>query len=176
MNNNIYDLINKYPYAFAHNAWTGEMCYDREGFPYLESDSLPKGWYNLFWQCMEDIREPLEKAGLLDKFYFTQVKEKYGSMRLYNNGTTKEVMDILSQYEYLSQFVCETCGKPATITTRGWILNLCDECGNKYQDADKIDDFNLILKRTTYSKDGDTTEEFDLTDKWNRLYKNEAVH
>ena len=104
------ELFEKYPYAFSHYAWTGEDFYeDGTNEPYSLDEDIPKGWSKLFWMCMEEIREPLEKAGLTNKFYFTQVKEKYGELCLYNNGATEEVLDIISKYEYLSQFVCDRC-------------------------------------------------------------------
>ena len=107
------ELFEKYPYAFSHYAWTGEVFYeDSTNEPYSLDEDIPKGWSKLFWMCMEEIREPLEKAGLTNTFYFTQVKEKYGELCLYNNGATEEVLDIISKYEYLSGFICDRCGKP----------------------------------------------------------------
>ena len=112
------ELFEKYPYAFSHYDLTGEACCeDSTNEPYSLDDDIPKGWSKLFWMCMEEIREPLEKAGLTNKFYFTQVKEKYGELCLYNNGATEEVLDIISKYEYLSQFVCDRCGKQADYQT-----------------------------------------------------------
>lgn len=145
------ELFEKYPYAFSHYAWTGEVYYeDGTNEPYSLDEMIPKGWSKLFWMCMEEIREPLEKAGLTNKFYFTQVKEKYGELCLYNNGATEEVLDIIRKYEYLSQFVCDVCGKPADIQTYGWIENICKNCLNERKNHDqyKYDEITLNLQPT----------------------------
>ena len=83
---------------------------------------------------------------------FQQVKEKFGTLRIYtsvrNNEFTDEIKDvgipknIVDQYyktyrdkldgmitlaEYFSEYTCEQTGKPGTLYTRGWYCVLCDE-------------------------------------------------
>lgn len=57
-----------------------------------------------------------------------QVKEKYGTLRVYCPGN-----DIIFKYvllaERLSAVTCEICGKPGkTAATHGWYSTLCTEC------------------------------------------------
>ena len=126
---------------------------------------------------MEEIREPLERAGLTNKFYFTQVKEKYGGLCLYNNGATEEVLDIISKYEYLSQFVCDRCGKPADYQTCGWIENICNECYDASKEKEKShyhhDSILLDLQpcKFKYIDDKLVAIEQDFTETWQRYLK-----
>lgn len=167
------ELFEKYPYAFSHYAWTGEVCCeDDTNEPYSLDEDIPKGWSKLFWMCMEEIREPLEKAGLTNTFYFTQVKEKYGELCLYNNGATEEVLDIISKYEYLSQFVCDRCGKPADYQTRGWIENICKKCYKaQYKDKEKPRypiELDLTPIKLRYMDDRFVEMKQDFTDTWEK--------
>ena len=170
------ELFVKYPYAFSRNAWTGEIYEDEEtGFPYSLDECLPKGWSKLFWMCMEELREPLEKAKQINTFYFLQVKEKYGEMCLYNNGSTEEVLEIINKYEYLSQFVCDVCGKPADIMTHGWIENVCLDCFNKRKDheQDKFEDIkiNTTPIRIRFSQNNREEIKYDYTETWKHYLK-----
>ena len=83
---------------------------------------------------------------------FAQVKEKFGTLRIYtdvrNKPFTEEIKDlgipkkIVDEYytryrneldgmftlaEYFSEHTCETTGKPGKLYTRGWYCVLCDE-------------------------------------------------
>ena len=169
------ELFEKYPYAFSHYDLTGEVCCeDDTNEPYSLDEDIPKGWSKLFWMCMEEIREPLEKAGLTNTFYFTQVKEKYGELCLYNNGATEEVLDIISKYEYLSQFICDRCGKPADYQTSGWIENICNECYDASKEKEKSqyhhDSILLDLQpcKFKYIDDKLVAIEQDYTDTWEK--------
>lgn len=167
------ELFEKYPYAFSHYSWTGEVFYeDDTNQPYSLDEDIPKGWSKLFWMCMEEIREPLERAGLTNKFYFTQVKEKYGELCLYHNGATEEVLDIISKYEYLSQFVCDRCGKPADYQTQGWIENVCKECYEARPENRRCYystiDLDLTPTKCKFSNGKLTEIKQDLTSTWNK--------
>jgi len=86
------------------------------------------GWFDLIWEMCEII-EPL-----VDKnFYFTQIKEKFGGLRVYTTEAPTEVYEILDEYEDKSYNICEECGKDGkrkkSIT--GWISTLCDKCAMK---------------------------------------------
>jgi hypothetical protein len=130
----------------------------------------------------EDIKAPLEKADMLNDFRFLQVKEKYGMMRVYDNGATEEVHDIIAKYEFLSEQVCCTCGKPASDMTRGWICPYCSEHVKYYLAPNEITD--PIEVQTSYVKkvyhNGERTETvIDCSNEWARYlerigYINEA--
>jgi hypothetical protein len=175
-------MIEEYPYLQPRTMTTGEVHPDYDYQYIVGEHDLPDGWMQLFLQACEDIKEPLEKACDLDKFRFLQVKEKYGQMRLYHSGAPEEVNDILDKYEFLSEQVCSTCGKPAAAMTRGWICPYCAEHLQKYTErgetADPIEiQTSYIRKR--WSAEGTTETFIDCSNEWNRYlerigYKDEA--
>lgn len=62
----------------------------------------------------------------------SQVKEKFGGLRFYVEGSSKEQHAVISFAETLSYYVCETCGSTKNIGhTTGWITTLCEECGKE---------------------------------------------
>jgi len=80
-------LIEKYPFLLPRNRWTGEVV-ESYNYSYTELDDLPDGW-RIAWgdQICEEIKEELVKYDFLDKYRITQIKEKYGTLRWYDNGT-----------------------------------------------------------------------------------------
>lgn len=189
------DLCNEYPYLIPHNAWTGEVVKDYDYY-YTVLDACPNGWKKLFLQMCEDIRKPLEKAGLLNEFYFTQVKEKYGELRAYHTAAPQEVFDIINKYSYISQFICIVCGQPGRMYDDGWISPYCKDCYIKKVTKSRIrhakytqtepstepidsekyvrgKEFEPKFIVETYSKGKTTKRTFDCTEEWNRLFEEE---
>ena len=164
-------MIEQYPYLIPRNVFSGKVSEDYD-YSYIVGEyCLPKGWFDLFLQMCEDIREPLERSGHLNDFMFTQVKEKYGSMRLYNNGATSEVNEILDKYEFLSTQVCSECGKPATKMTVGYICPYCDDCvekcGEDIELADPVD-IHTEYKRLRYGNGVKEELNISVADEWER--------
>ena len=100
-------LINKYPLFFRYLDF-GIECYD--------------GWLWLLDELIGKIVciDPLASA--------SQIKEKYGTLRVYMMSTTDEIEDLIEEYEVLSETVCELCGSPGKINDDGWISVRCDTC------------------------------------------------
>ena len=135
-------LCEKFPFLIPHNPFSGRRITDGAGFwpgspdevpeydyEYTELDNMPDGWRIAFGEKLcEELRDNLEKCGRLHDFFFTQIKEKYGSLRLYNIGLNEDGWQIIYKYEVLSKKICIRCGKPATKMTTGWISPYCDEC------------------------------------------------
>lgn len=65
---------------------------------------------------------------------FAQIKEKFGTLRIYLNGVPeeiyREVQDLINEAEYKSAKVCELCGEPAKLKTSGWHITICEKCEN----------------------------------------------
>ena len=101
------------------------------------------GWWKAFGLLLcEELREDLIKCNYLYKFRFVQIKEKFGSQRMYFGGIPKEsnAFEIIDKYEYLSNYICQNCGRPDTAQIdNGWIMTICEDCYN-----------NMILKRKQY--------------------------
>ena len=137
-------LCERYPFLIPTNRWSGKRiteAADGGYFPgspdavpeydyeYTELDDMPDGWRIAFGeQLCEDLRAELEHSGAIDDYRIIQIKEKYGGLRWYDNGNTKEGYGIISKYAALSERTCIVCGKPATKITTGWISPYCDEC------------------------------------------------
>jgi hypothetical protein len=99
---------------------------------YTELDAMPYGWRKAFGiQMCKDIKNALiNELGYKGLFNYriSQIKEKFGSLRWYDNGGTKNIHNIIDKYEDLSYKTCINCGKPATKISQGWISPYCDDC------------------------------------------------
>lgn len=80
------NLIEQYPFLLPKNRWTGKVVEDYD-YSWTEMDDMPVGWRIAFGdQMLEELREELVKYNYLDKYFITQIKEKYGTLRWYDNG------------------------------------------------------------------------------------------
>ena len=83
------------------------------------------GWYSI----IEEMCEGLKKY----KVYFNQIKEKFGTLRVYytceeGEKGSQRVKDIINRAEARSAETCEECGAPGKTKGGGWISTLCDNC------------------------------------------------
>lgn len=96
---------------------------------YTEWDAIPNGWNKAFGkQYLKELKKQLKKDKMLYEFRIMDLKEKYGSLRLYVNYGSKELYNIINKYESLSYNTCIKCGKPATKYSEGWVCPYCDDC------------------------------------------------
>lgn len=58
---------------------------------------------------------------------FTQIKEKYGTLRLYINCHDDWVDGAIAMAETMSGTTCKTCGKPGKLRGTAWYYTGCDE-------------------------------------------------
>ena len=90
---------------------------------------IGNGWFDLMYELCEEL-EQLNSKGL----EFTQVKEKWGMLRIYVNSATEECYDMIHEYEKKSSHICEECGKKGTNKqTFGWFSTMCTKCRNIYK-------------------------------------------
>lgn len=159
-------LIEKYPVLFRDRYKSPQetcMCWGVE---------FSNGWYKIF----DDLCAYIAKLSKHEMFFklkdefkteenkgytcvksptisFTQVKEKYGTMRVYwmGNGIdnydeiedklndlndletqTKRYYDridnAIDYVEFLSSRVCEDCGESGKLYTSGWYMTKCKKC------------------------------------------------
>ena len=135
-------LCGKYPFLTPRNVFTDKIPEDYD-YSWTRLDDLEPGWKIAFGeQLCEELKEALAKADYVDKFRFTQIKEKWGSLCLYNFGCNQEAWDVILKYENLSKYTCGHCGKPATKVTTGWIYPYCDECADKLAKYEYFADIN----------------------------------
>lgn len=87
------------------------------------------GWYDILDRALADMSEY--------DVLLTQVKEKWGQLRIYyvlitgQEGDLQDVDDIVDRAEWESQFTCEECGAPGTLKNEGWMVTLCDSCNKE---------------------------------------------
>lgn len=168
----IKQLVERYPFLIPRNVWTGKIL-ENYDYTYMIGWGLPDGWHRLFLQMCEDIRQPLIDADYLEQFRFSQVKEKYNRMCLYNFGAPKAVDEILSKYEMMAGYVCTKCGKPAVYETRDYIASYCEDCWKDMGLAEKakVIEFKPYYKRTNWGTGGKLSEIISFEEEWNRYLK-----
>jgi hypothetical protein len=80
-----------------------------------------EGWYNI-------LDKAFSKLMLLEnKPTIVQVKEKFGTLRIYMDNSSDEAYKIVSEAEKESEVTCEICGKPGTTNDHGWLSTLCND-------------------------------------------------
>lgn len=121
------ELLERYPFLAVDPEYN-YIDADQTGLYTERGMFIPEGWNELFLKCCEELREALLKLGKLDEFRINQLKEKYGSMRIYTNVSYPEIYEIINRYEIISQFTCCKCGKTATVETTGWVCPYCNYC------------------------------------------------
>ena len=86
-----------------------------------------KGWDKI-------IVETVTKLDKLpdNELYITQIKEKFGELRIYTSSykeeIEKELDSIIKEAEEKASRTCESCGAEGKLRTKGWIQVLCDKC------------------------------------------------
>ena len=180
-------LIKLHPYLLPRSVWTGKVVngYD---YTWTDYDCIYKGWKKGFGKfLLEDLREACLKTNFLDKLQFSQIKEKYGRLCLYNFGAPQEVHDVIQKYEFISQYICYYCGSPEStiVDDYGWYLPVCKCCWDKNnkERAEKgymiktwedVADEECIglpneYKYTTYSKGEDIITIVDISETANKI-------
>lgn len=127
-----YYLCKRYPFLEPRNVWTDKVA--DHHYEWTEYDQIPDGWRKAFGRkLIHELRKELKKTNYLYKFRFSQIKEKYGTLRLYCMGAPHTVHDILWKYEKLSAQYCMICGKPGRLYQMGWWTSCCPKhAGQEY--------------------------------------------
>lgn len=95
------------------------------------------GWYQIIYDmCTEIVKIAKEHNILLgpsDNFeelglYVVQIKEKFGTLRVYTSGTWDAIQEVIDKAEMLSGITCEGCGLEGSRRSRAWIQTLCEKC------------------------------------------------
>ena len=125
MRDELQDKLNEdFPTLFTKSDW-------KKGVYGTRRCECSDGWHDI-------IRKVCEKLTKLNipELKFRQVKEKFGSLRLYTNFYSEIINAIVSQAERESISTCEQCGSTIDIITSGgdnkhWIQSLCSACHKK---------------------------------------------
>ena len=93
---------------------------------YVRGMECCDGWFDLLWDLFEQIEKELDSKS---EFRVSQVKEKYGGLRVYVWGGSDKVQDLISAAEKKSETICEDCGKPGKLNqVCGWWATECKKC------------------------------------------------
>ncbi len=90
--------------------------------PYCASGVGP-GWVPLLRELFEGLRAEGHDLGSI-----SQIKEKFGTLRVYLSGISDEADELIAKAEAKSAVTCEECGEPGTLRTKGWWRTRCDGC------------------------------------------------
>lgn len=86
------------------------------------------GWYWLIDNLCNCIQNYID-ANKKPQVEIVQLKEKFGELRFYTNGTDKLIDGMIWLAESMSYQICEICGSTTNIThTKGWIKTMCKKC------------------------------------------------
>lgn len=180
-------LIKQFPFLMPRNVWTNKEL-EKYDYSWTLLDDMPRGWKKAFGKLMcEDIMNELVSKNLVDEYRIFEIKEKYGTLRWYDNGGTEEIYKIIMKYEHISEFTCVECGKVnVPIINEGWIQPMCRSCYNRHSKRKAKFGLNTnydnaietkanlspILKVTRFSKEENITEEYDCSDILKRMKVN----
>lgn len=121
-------FCHKYPFYKVKDA-LGKFI----GYDFTEYDLIPAGWQKAFGkELTEDLVNAFKEDGIKKRdwesvLYFTDIKEKWGTLCLYA-VTNDKIQNILDKYEAKSLSFCIYCGKPVKYCTSGYVLYLCEDC------------------------------------------------
>lgn len=93
-----------------------------------------KGW----WPLIDDCEKELAALGIENK-HWTQIKEKFGSLRLHFDmehltpKAAKQAHEIALKFERQAYLTCEKCGSHDDVTTKNedYIVTRCKSCHAK---------------------------------------------
>ena len=120
-------LSQKYPKILNRENVNGRYPYALFGI------EAPSGWYDILDDALGKITQHLEDTPLIEgkehQFTVFQIKEKFGGLRFYVEGSDDVINNIINNAELRSDVTCQSCGKPGKgRTDRRWISTLCDDC------------------------------------------------
>ena len=123
-----HELVTKYPTLFAGcdlPPTESLMCFGCE---------CSDGWFGLLDALCASIDSHIKHNWKHEYPYqFTQIKEKFGGLRVYDTGHDDTIFGMICMAETMSHQICELCGHPARVCSSGyWLRTLCPACAEKH--------------------------------------------
>lgn len=168
----IKEFAERYPFAQVRN-YKDELCYYEEdseyhkkGDPILEfgPNNGFGGWTDLLYCWAEKVKPYYDKLSkkVKESFHITELKEKYGDMRLYLSCfPTEEIKKYTDMAEHLSTYTCLNCGhltkssngkKLFIWRTKGhWVSYNCKDCAKKWLRNDNKD-YNIKMDKEEFKQ------------------------
>jgi hypothetical protein len=102
---------------------------------YLFGIECENGWENLLYRLFEGIEKILEQDS---DFRIMQIKEKFGSLRVYTNFSNDLIDTLINKAELESEKICEDCGKKGKLVKlNGWLRTQCQKCFKEWKKEQK---------------------------------------
>jgi hypothetical protein len=121
------ELIAKYPALFRGKdkpATESLMCFGCE---------CDDGWFDIINNACKIIQNHMKCRPECPPVEFSQIKEKFGGLRLYYFGGDEYVSGVCSMAELMSYSTCEISGMPGTLCRAGtWLRTLSPEMAAKH--------------------------------------------
>jgi hypothetical protein len=89
------------------------------------------GWYNIINQLMSQIQHHIDwknrDSEVVQQVTLDQVKEKFGTLRIYYSGGDDYIRGLVSMAQAMSGSTCEVCGNAGKFRGKSWFYTACDE-------------------------------------------------
>lgn len=101
------------------------------------------GWYPLLKKVFDVAEEECQRQRRLGVLVenlpiAVQVKEKFGTLRIYAHGCTNEIYAAIEEAEGRSATMCEQCGATSCVNGNGWLSTICNACREKRKKEDDL--------------------------------------
>lgn len=100
-------------------------------FAELDFLEIQDGWHDLIDRLCGIVQRHIDghlPDELKDQIRFTQIKQKFGGLRVHVNHWVPYIQGAITMAEDISYKTCEMCGRDAdTHNVRGWITTLCEQ-------------------------------------------------
>jgi len=117
-------LCERYPYIMVNRYQTMNVTCMCWGF------ECGDGWFTILDQLMSKIQHHIDWKNKKDievpQVTFDQVKEKFGSLRIYYSGGDDVIDGMIQMAQSMSSVTCEQCGNPGSMRGRGWLYTSCN--------------------------------------------------
>jgi hypothetical protein len=161
-----HEYLKRYPWSRGYDPYPEDKNEES-----CTLDWIPEGWEKAFGEIMcEEFEKVIKENNLTDDFRIDEMKEKYGSLRIFCHPCTPAINNSVNTFEMISEAVCGCCGsiEGVKLVPWGWVFPYCRRCFGKIHrttDFSKFDalpdqELPIVVKWTRYSKNG--TEHFEL--------------
>jgi hypothetical protein len=147
-------LLNRFPELFRQwDLSSSESCMGR-------GICVGPGWYQLLLMMsveLQDFNKNAKQNATEENPYkpveYGQIKEKFGSLRVYIDNYTEEAQAIVRRYEWLSREFCEFCGGLDRVSLwGGWIQATCHPCSEHKVMRQASELYAVARRPSKYSK------------------------
>ncbi|KAF3913353.1 hypothetical protein ABW20_dc0105343 [Dactylellina cionopaga] len=124
---------------FPHLFWTRELPEE----PMRYGLTIGPGWFPIVRELCLRITRAIDQDDLKDPkatmWAFSQIKEKYGELRVYG-PEDKEGGPISNAYEWAEEEASKTCeecgGEGSLLIIKGWYTTTCQQCAEKRKEEE----------------------------------------